>query len=169
MSTNSSPLDLPEASLLWQRVPFAWLRNPLLWLWVSPGTLLGLVAGGLTLLSGGRMFRYRHTLEVCGGFAAWYLQRIARAQAMTLGHVILGRTQADLDRTRYHEWVHVRQYERWGPLFVPAYLLSSCWLWLRGRNCYLDNPFEVEAFAAEEEHRRQSLVAAPTGTSGRKN
>ena len=147
-------------------MPFSWLRNPLLWLWVSPGTLLGLVAGGLTLLSGGRMFRYRHTLEFSGGFSAWYLRRIARAHAMTLGHVIVGRTPADLDRTRFHEWVHVRQYERWGPLFVPAYLFLSAWLWVRGRNSYLDNPFEVEAFAAEDEYRRRSLGAAPTVTDG---
>jgi hypothetical protein len=41
--------------------------------------------------------------------------------------------------------VHVRQYERWGPLFVPAYLVSSLVLWLRGRDPYWDNPFEVEA------------------------
>jgi len=80
---------------------------------------------------------------------------------MTLGHVILGRTLADLDRTRFHEWIHVRQYERWGPLFLPAYLLASAWLWICGRNCYLENPFEVEAFAAEERHRRGSAESAP--------
>ena len=67
---------------------------------------------------------------------------------MTLGHCVLGRTRADLVRSRRHELVHVAQYERWGPLFVPAYLLCSAWLWLRGRDPYLDNPFEVEAYAA---------------------
>jgi hypothetical protein len=65
---------------------------------------------------------------------------------MTLGHVILGRSPSALDFVRYHEWVHVRQYERWGPLFLPAYL--SCWLWLtvNGRDGYRENPFEIEAF-----------------------
>jgi hypothetical protein len=68
---------------------------------------------------------------------------------MTLGHVVIGRDPVVLDRCRKHEWVHVRQYERWGPLFLPAYLLCSAWLWWHGRNPYLDNPFEVEAFAID--------------------
>jgi hypothetical protein len=46
--------------------------------------------------------------------------------------------------------VHVRQYERWGPFFIPAYLLCSVWLMLRGYNAYLDNPFEVEAYAIDD-------------------
>ena len=65
---------------------------------------------------------------------------------MTLGHVILGQ---DLDCLRYsrrHEHVHVRQYERWGPFFLPAYLLASFILWLRDRDPYRDNPFEREAY-----------------------
>jgi hypothetical protein len=65
--------------------------------------------------------------------------------AMTLGHVILGRTEAALDVCRRHELVHVRQYERWGPLLVPAYV--GCFLFLRwqGKDGYLENPFEKEA------------------------
>lgn len=65
---------------------------------------------------------------------------------MTLGHVILGRTITDLDRCRRHELVHVCQAERWGPLFLPAYLLSSLSAHLRGRHFYRDNAFEEEAF-----------------------
>jgi len=42
--------------------------------------------------------------------------------------------------------VHVRQYERWGPLFGPAYLGCSLVLWLMGKRAYRDNPFEVEAY-----------------------
>ena len=45
-----------------------------------------------------------------------------------------------------HEMVHVRQYERWGPAFGPAYLLCSFWLWLRRKDAYRDNPFERQAF-----------------------
>jgi hypothetical protein len=66
--------------------------------------------------------------------------------AMTLGHTVIGRTTAALDLSRRHELVHVRQYERWGPLFIPAYLICSLWLRLAGRDAYRDNPFEVEAF-----------------------
>jgi hypothetical protein len=53
-----------------------------------------------------------------------------------------------LDETRAHERVHVAQCERWGPLFVPAYLAAGAWAWARGRHPYFDNPFEREAFAA---------------------
>jgi len=69
---------------------------------------------------------------------------------MTLGHVVIARTQADLDRSRRHELVHVAQYERWGILMVPAYLACSTWLWLRGYDAYFDNPFEAEAYGCEE-------------------
>jgi hypothetical protein len=65
---------------------------------------------------------------------------------MTLGHVVLGRTASALDVSREHELVHVRQYERWGPLFIPAYLLCSALIWFRGGDAYRDNPFEREAY-----------------------
>jgi hypothetical protein len=66
---------------------------------------------------------------------------------MTLGHVVLGRDVELLDVTRAHERVHVRQCERWGPLFVPVYLLSSLTVWLKGGRPYEDNFLEREAFA----------------------
>ncbi len=69
------------------------------------------------------------------------------ASAMTLGHVVLGRDRGLLDLTRDHERVHVRQCERWGPLFLPAYLLGSALAWSRGQRAYMDNPFEREAYA----------------------
>ena len=68
---------------------------------------------------------------------------------MTLGHVVLGLDRAAHRRTRRHERVHVRQCERWGPLFLPAYLLASAYLWLKGRSAYYDNPFEREAYESE--------------------
>ena len=45
-----------------------------------------------------------------------------------------------------HETVHVRQFERWGLLMGPAYLLASFVLWIAGRQPYRDNPFEREAY-----------------------
>uniref|UniRef100_B3EJM2 Uncharacterized protein n=1 Tax=Chlorobium phaeobacteroides (strain BS1) TaxID=331678 RepID=B3EJM2_CHLPB len=45
--------------------------------------------------------------------------------AITLGHVVLGRDEEWIIWSRSHERVHVRQYEVWGILFFPAYLLSS--------------------------------------------
>ena len=111
-------------------------------LWPAPWTALGLVLGAAMLATGGSVRRVQGALEFSGGMlvrAPWPMD------AVTLGHVILGRHAALLDALRAHEQVHVRQYERWGPLFVPAYLADSAWQWLRGRRAYRDNQFEREA------------------------
>ena len=68
---------------------------------------------------------------------------------MTLGHVVLGRDRFLLEATRPHERVHVRQAERWGPLFIPAYLAASLIQLMRGKRPYEDNPFEVEAYQVD--------------------
>jgi hypothetical protein len=69
--------------------------------------------------------------------------------AITFGHVVLGCDGGALEWTRTHERVHVGQYERWGPFFVPAYLAASLWACFRGRHFYLDNVFERQARAKE--------------------
>jgi hypothetical protein len=110
-----------------------------------------MVIGCAGLLSGGSARRRGRTLEFHGGAVTWVLNRapiVGSAAAMTWGHVILGQTVAALDVTREHELVHVRQYERWGPLFIPAYLVCSAVIWLRGGDAYRDNPFEREAYGA---------------------
>jgi len=79
----------------------------------------------------------------------WLLQQFffgKGAMACTLGHTILGQTDAALDISRAHELVHVRQFERWGPLMGPAYLGCCLVLWLMRRRPYRDNPFEREAY-----------------------
>jgi hypothetical protein len=131
-----------------------WLR-PLVYIWVLPGTLVGLCLTPLALIRGGRARVVDGVLEVHGGWVTTLLQRGNRwmkgpIAAMTLGHVVLGCDAETLERTRRHERVHVRQYERWGPLFIPAYLSCSIWLMLRGCNAYLDNPFEIEAYAIDD-------------------
>jgi hypothetical protein len=80
---------------------------------------------------------------VCEG-ATWPRRLGWRYSAITFGHVILSVGPAPDDLVA-HELVHVRQYERWGPLFIPAYLAASSWARLRGRNAYSDNPFERQA------------------------
>lgn len=74
--------------------------------------------------------------------------------AMTLGHTILGQTQAALDISRAHEHVHVRQYEKFGPFFIPAYFAASFYAWVNRKDAYRDNIFEVEAFDKEPINRR---------------
>ncbi len=123
-------------------------------LWASLYTLLGLAIGGIGLLSGGHV-------QVRGGVVEFYEGAVKRflhllpggpfTLAMTLGHTVLGQTEAALDISRDHERVHVRQYERWGPLFGPAYLGCSLVLWLMGKRAYRDNPFEREAYGDDDE------------------
>ena len=123
------------------------MRTCAAWLWVSPWTALGIAAGLLGLATGGRARRVGRVLEFYGGAVDWLLRHFPNEPiALTLGHAVLGRTDAALDVSRSHELVHVRQYERWGPLFVSAYLACSAWLWLCGRDPYRENPFEREAF-----------------------
>lgn len=126
------------------------MPRTLAYLWAGPTTLLGLLLGAIAVLTGGRARRHSGVLEVSGGFVAWLLEHAVPlaggASAMTLGHVVLGRSPEALERTRAHERVHVQQCERWGPLFVPAYLAASCWAVLRGRNAHTGNWFEACAY-----------------------
>ena len=89
-------------------------------------------------------------LELHGGFVDFFLRRCTLlrdgASAMTLGHVVLGRDLVLLEMTRPHERVHVRQCERWGIFFLPAYGIASLIALARGGNMYRDNVFEREAY-----------------------
>lgn len=124
--------------------------------WAAPATALGLVLGGMAMLLGARVRRVQGVVEISGGGVQKFVRVWPwRFGAITFGHVVLGVDAAVLEASRVHERVHVRQYERWGPLFVPLYLGSSLLQWLRGRDAYHDNCFEREAFAlaARASHR----------------
>lgn len=117
--------------------------------WASPNTAIGLVLGLAALAFGARCQSRQGAIEFFGGrlgavFAAPWLACPFRA--VTLGHVILATDDRTLDCARAHEQVHVRQYELWGPLFLPAYLASSLWQLACGRRCYRDNWFERQAY-----------------------
>lgn len=125
--------------------------RPLVYVWAFPGSLVGLVLIPFALLGqGGGIQFFDGVLEGYGGWLPRVLQRpfwvCGPIAAITFGHVVLGCDAATIHRTRKHERVHVRQYELWGPFFIPAYVLASFWIRLRGGNMYLDNPFEVEAY-----------------------
>lgn len=118
--------------------------------WAAPCTLAGLFFGFILLCLGGQARRVQHTLEFSAGSCGPRVRGLLRRQrfsAITLGHVILGVDCAALGLLRDHEQVHVRQYETWGVFFVPAYLLSSLWQVVRGRNAHSANHFEVQAYA----------------------
>lgn len=118
-------------------------------LWALPWSLWGLGIGGLGLLTGGGVQRSGRILEFWGGILPVFLKTfpfIAGSPVATFGHVVLGRSQRHLDACRPHQLVHVQQYECWGPLFVPTYLMWWFVLWCCGKRPYYDNPFECEAY-----------------------
>lgn len=125
------------------------LARPAGYLWTSPNTMIGLCFLPIALLTGGKVQRVSGVIEIYGGFAEFFLSKMLaiNASALTLGHVVLGQSRELLDHTRKHERVHVRQYQVWGPAFLPAYFLSSAYAWYRGERPYLDNIFEREAYA----------------------
>ena len=134
-------------------VALRYLGRAAAYIWALPTTLFGLVVVLIAFPGGCRMEVHNGAIEVRGRAIRWMLRYLVPlsggAAALTLGHVILGRTDKDLARCRYHEHVHVRQAERWGILFLPAYLLLAIWIRFRGRHPYYDHPFEREAFVAE--------------------
>ena len=115
---------------------------------------MGWRPGGIALATGGRVQVRRGVVEFHGGFWSWYFRKTGFA-AMTLGHAIIGCDPDSLDFARDHEHVHVRQVERWGAFFLPAYLLASAWTGLRGGRAYRDNPFEREAYDDDDRRRRE--------------
>lgn len=128
----------------------SWPLRALRYAWASPTTALGFAFALLAVLTGGEVYLRKGVIEACGGL----LPRLLRAaipiaggaRALTLGHVVLAPTAPALDATRAHERVHVHQCERWGPFFIPAYLWSSAWAAVHGKDAYRDNAFEREAY-----------------------
>lgn len=90
---------------------------------------------------------YRPCIADCGARA-----RALPFRAIVFGHVILAVSAEELQRLGPHERVHVAQHERWGPVFLLAYPASSLWQWLRGRDPYRDNAFEVQACRLARRH-----------------
>ncbi len=119
------------------------------YIWAFPATLIGGVFIPCALMSGGSAALVDGVIEVEGGVVRTLLRNLIipkhGAAAMTLGPVVLGRDRVSLARTRRHERVHVRQYERWGPFFIPAYVVASGWALVRGRHPYYHNWFERDA------------------------
>jgi hypothetical protein len=123
------------------------------YLWAGPTTCVGLVVA-FALLRRGQAALVDGVVEAHGPILDRALARLTPlaggAAALTLGHVVIGRDAQALETTRAHERVHVRQYELWGPLFVPAYFVAGLCALVRGRHPYYDNRFEREARATSD-------------------
>ncbi len=117
--------------------------------WVLPVSCGGLVMLPFVLVSGGTVRIAEGVIEAEGGILRFLLScpgPRSAIDAITIGHVVIGRSGESLVRCRSHERVHVRQYERWGLLFPLLYLLLSAAAFVRGMDPYRDNSFEEEAF-----------------------
>ena len=117
-------------------------------IWTLPNSFIGGVLALVPLLAGGRARISEGAIEVTYRDSDAGCGRLARRlpfRAIVFGHVILAVTREELATISAHERVHVRQYELWGPLFLPAYAISGARQWLNGRDAYYDNYFEVQA------------------------
>lgn len=123
------------------------------YIWAFPTTSIGLLVAAMALISNGHLRVIDGVIEVYGGLASFLLKNCVPikggADAMTLGHVVVGRSMRSLEQTRKHERAHVRQCEQWGPAFIPAYLACGLIEMLRGNDAYHDNYFERKAVQEE--------------------
>jgi hypothetical protein len=122
--------------------------------WALPNTLLGLLFIPFAFSAKGGMRVVDGVLELYSKPIAFFLRYCfpmpGGVAALTLGHVVLGRSKELLSAFRLHERVHVRQYEILGPLFIPVYLAAGIWAMIRGRNAYWGNYLERQAFKMEK-------------------
>ena len=120
----------------------------LAYLWAGPVSGPAALVALLARVTGGTLVLRDGVVEAAGGCLRPLLRYCYPPMpiaAITFGHVVLAQSSADLHATRAHERVHVRQYERWGPLFPLLYLLASVMAMVRGGHAYRDNRFEWEA------------------------
>lgn len=118
------------------------------YLWAGPTTLIGILLT-FAALRRGHVAIVDGVIEAHGPMLRRALSRLpplaGGVDAITLGHVVIARDARALEVTRAHERVHVRQYELWGPLFLPAYCVAGACALATGRHPYFDNRFEREA------------------------
>lgn len=158
-----TPYEKQQMRLRFQRLLLTpAVRHPLFWIrtafgvaWASPLTLFGLLLALPVVLFRGRMhIVHGHTFAILvrGRVADAMLSRhpFGAMNAMALGHVIIATHEGLSARVLTHELVHVRQASRWGIAFPVAYLASSAWAAIRGKDAYWHNRFEVAARKAEK-------------------
>jgi hypothetical protein len=125
-------------------------------LWALPCSAIGAILGVVVICLGGSARLCGPTVEIAladGHAAVPRWARSFRYSAITLGHVIVGRSHEILAALRAHERIHVQQYEALGPLFLVAYPAASLIAWLQGNGPYHGNYFEKQAIARSSHHK----------------
>jgi hypothetical protein len=91
-------------------------------IWTVPNTVLGLVLGAFTFqlprAHGGAFVFDRRPRGLTR------ILRVMNRTAMTVGFVIVAAVPVE-GTLLAHERHHIRQYSRWGPLFIPVYLMLA--------------------------------------------
>lgn len=125
--------------------------------WPGAYTTLALPWVGVVWLTGGQVSwqRSRGTLGLCA-HSGWFVKilrwhPLGPMLAVTIGHVVVAQNHHALKRTLVHEFVHIRQFERWGLIFPALYMAESLRSAVRGQGLYRGNRFELAAYAAERE------------------
>lgn len=155
-----------DACLALQRGVRACLHGPLrlrdVWR-LLPGDLLGLtVMRGCGIAASTRRVDAGDVTAVLiedSRVGRWFRAHPIPIRAQTLGrHVFaLGPLEDDI---LAHECEHIRQWERFGPLYLPLYFGSSAVEFLRGGRPYWDNAFEV---AARVQAERETAASRDAG------
>jgi len=110
--------------------------------WTLPNTLIGLLLGVFTF----QLPRIAHgsvIFDRAPRGLTWAMLRFNRV-AMTVGYVILS-AEPVRGSLLVHEREHTRQSCRWGPLFIPVYLVLAIPFG------YRQHPFEAAARRAAGE------------------
>jgi hypothetical protein len=74
----------------------------------------------------------------------WFALSLMPIAAQTLGRYVISRGPIHEEMLE-HELEHVRQWKRFGPLYLPLYFGSSAATFARGGRPYADNWFEAAA------------------------
>jgi hypothetical protein len=74
----------------------------------------------------------------------WFSTHLIPVTAQTLGRYVFARGPVPAGILA-HECEHIRQWQKFGPFYLPLYLASSALALVRGRKPYWDNAFETAA------------------------
>jgi hypothetical protein len=91
----------------------------------------------------------------------WFRPHLMQIRAQTLGRYVFAKGPLPADILA-HECEHIRQWERFGPFYLAAYVGSSALAMTRGLRPYRDNGFEA---AARQRADREAATRRDVGQS----